>query len=574
MNFEDIILEEEQRELFLQIAEIIKSIPRENRSPMIEANSKDGTCLIMPKNNKKSNIKGFASGDLEILADAGLLRVGFGSKGSKTFTITPTGFKYYEWLLEKQEKLLKRDEIKPSNLPDLNKFPSSLREVLIRVDSLKKDIDALLPVKDKYIEKFESKVRLEWNYHSNKLEGNELNYGETRELLYHDKTSGKALKDHREIIGHDEAITYVEDRVENGEIITEKFIRELNKKILNEPYEKEAITENGEQTTKTIHPGRYKSTPNHVKTKTGDVFKFAEPHEVPHKMNKLIEWYREIELYPLIKASQLHYRFVNIHPFDDGNGRVARLLMNYCLMEFGFPPIVIKTEQKDEYYSCLRKADAGDLNPLFTFLGGCLIDSFEMYISAAKGEDINEYADLNKRLKVFDKTLSQDEQEEIRYKKSDEFLEKRFNDSIWPLFEKFSLMLEDFYRYFTERELKYVINQTTYSKNLELDGVKSKFEKAINNDENLRNIGLEIRLNGFKKGGLRPLNTSRKVQIEFQDYLYVVNPKQRGNEKIPTIKKLYHQTLEDDIEWFVYQIGSNLLDQLEQHYEQIKNGNN
>jgi hypothetical protein len=129
--------------------------------------------------------------------------------------------------------------------------------------------------------------------------------------------------------------------------------------------------------------------------------------------------------------------------------------------------------------------------------------------------------------------------------------------------------MEKFYRYFTDQELRYTINQTTYSENIELDGVKSKFKEAITNEENLRTIGLEIRLNGFKKGGLHPLNISRKIQVEFQDYLYIVNPKQRGNEKMPTIRRLFHQTLEDDIEWFVYQVGTDLMDQLEEHYEQL-----
>ena len=105
MNFDQIILEPEQQDLFIKMVEMIRSVPRENRSPMIEANSSDGTCLIMPK----GEIEGFAHGDPDALASAGLLRMDYGSR-SKRYTILPIGFKYYEWLIKQQGKPVERIE--------------------------------------------------------------------------------------------------------------------------------------------------------------------------------------------------------------------------------------------------------------------------------------------------------------------------------------------------------------------------------------------------------------------------------------------------------------------------------
>lgn len=106
MNFDHIILEPEQQDLFIMMVEMIRSEPRENRSPMIEANSFDGTCLIMPK----GEIKGYAHGDPDALAYAGLLSMDYGSSGSKRYTISPIGFKYYEWLMKQQGKPVDRIE--------------------------------------------------------------------------------------------------------------------------------------------------------------------------------------------------------------------------------------------------------------------------------------------------------------------------------------------------------------------------------------------------------------------------------------------------------------------------------
>lgn len=222
-------------------------------------------------------------------------------------------------------------------------------EPIAKAESLKEVLDDLRPLSKEQEAIIMHKFRLDWNYNSNNLEGNSLSYGETKALLLHGITAqGKPLKDHFEITGHNEAIKWVEDLVRGEHPLTENFIRELHTLLLKSPYEVKAITSDGQPTTRRIAIGQYKTAPNHVRTKTGEIFRFATPEETPAKMHDLIQWYRdrseEPDVNPILLAAEFHYRFIRIHPFDDGNGRTARILMNFILMKFGYPPAIIKTE--------------------------------------------------------------------------------------------------------------------------------------------------------------------------------------------------------------------------------------
>lgn len=247
------------------------------------------------------------------------------------------------------------------------------------------------------------KFRLDWDYHSNHLEGNSLTYGEAKALILFGITAqSKPLKDHFEITGHDEAIKWVTDIVKENYPLTETFIRELHVLLLKSPYEVDAITPDGQPTKKKVEVGKYKSFPNHVKTRTGEIFRFATPEETPAKMQDLIEWYRakkdSPEVNPVILAAEFHYRFILIHPFDDGNGRIARILMNFILMQFGYPSVIIKSDDKGNYFSALQQADNRIIEPFFEYIAQNLVRSLEIMIAGAKGENIEEPDDLDKEL--------------------------------------------------------------------------------------------------------------------------------------------------------------------------------
>lgn len=281
---------------------------------------------------------------------------------------------------------------------------------IIRAIERKAELDKLRPLSVADEQRIMQKFRLDWNYHSNHLEGNTLTYGETKALVLFGLTAqGKPLKDHLEIEGHNEAILWIIDVIKEDRPLNEQFIRSLHQLILKENYFVDAITADGQPTRKEIHVGKYKTTPNHVKTKKGEIFHFATPEETPAKMNELIDWYiaesERDDIEPILLASEFHYRFVRIHPFDDGNGRTARLLMNFILMKFGYPPVIIKTEDKGNYFNVLQLADAGQFEQFAEYIAQNLIHSLTLMIKGAKGESIEEEDDLKKELSLLKSKL-------------------------------------------------------------------------------------------------------------------------------------------------------------------------
>ena len=250
------------------------------------------------------------------------------------------------------------------------------------------------------------KLRLEWNYNSNHIEGNTLTYHETELLLIHGRTAGgHPMRDYEEMKAHDVAIGYTRSLAGEEQVIGESDIRQLNKIILKEPFLKYAETPDGQPTQKRIVPGQYKTQPNHVRTATGELHRFAEPEETPILMQ---EWTRDFRrdlersAYPLpLFLAESHWSFIHIHPFDDGNGRTARLLTNYALLRNNLPPIVIKSDDRDRYISGLQNADLGRILPLAEFMLENVSWSIELAIRAAKGESIREPDDMDKEMELF-----------------------------------------------------------------------------------------------------------------------------------------------------------------------------
>lgn len=275
--------------------------------------------------------------------------------------------------------------------------------VIDQTIQLKLELDQLRPLSKEDEQRIMQKFRLDWNYHSNHLEGNSLTYGETKALILFGLTAqGKPLKDHFEITGHNEAIKWIEDVVKKKRPLTEQFIRELHKLLLKEPYEVDAITPDGKPTKRLIKVGQYKTEPNHVLTKTGEIFRFASPEETPAKMHDLMEWFKEQAMkedtIPVLLAAEFHYRFIRIHPFDDGNGRTARILMNFILMQSGYPPVIIRTDDKENYFANLRLADAGQITPFIEHIASNLNHSLSLMIRGAKGEEIEDADDVDKEI--------------------------------------------------------------------------------------------------------------------------------------------------------------------------------
>ncbi|MXX69433.1 MAG: Fic family protein [Gemmatimonadales bacterium] len=250
------------------------------------------------------------------------------------------------------------------------------------------------------------KLRLEWNYNSNHIEGNTLTYDETVLLLLHDQVAGShPMRDYEEMKAHNVAIELVRQLSTAEQPLTEADIRELNRKLLKEPFWKTAETPDGGTTRKRIEPGKYKTQPNHVRTRTGGLHRFAEPEETPARME---EWVRRLRSdldrtdYPLPEfLAESHWSFANIHPFDDGNGRTARLITNYILLRKDLLPIVIRSADRDRYLAALRQADAGNGRPLADFMLAQVMWSLDLGIRAARGEPIDDPEDFDKEVSLF-----------------------------------------------------------------------------------------------------------------------------------------------------------------------------
>jgi Fic family protein len=295
----------------------------------------------------------------------------------------------------------------------------NLSSTIKQIDSLKKEADALKPVKPEFEQKFWDKYRLEFNYNSNHIEGNTLTYGHTQLLLLFDKVGGDyTLRELEEMKAHDVALRFVKEAaLDPQHILTEKFIKEINQTILVRQYFKEAITEDGQPTRRLIEPGQYKKHSNSVRLENGEIFRYASPEETPAQMGDFIEWVRKEEenkeLHPVQLAALVHYRFVRIHPFDDSNGRTSRLLMNYFLMRYGYAPLVIESADKKNYLTALNRADVGDIEAFVQYISRLAIKWQSKYVKAIKGEEIEDDDDLKKDIALLKREVGQKKQFKI-----------------------------------------------------------------------------------------------------------------------------------------------------------------
>jgi Fic family protein len=324
-------------------------------------------------------------------------------------------------------------------------------DIFKELDGLKKQIDELRPLPEDVEGRVMQKLRLDWNYHSNAIEGNRLNYGETVAFLMEGITAkGKPLKDHLDIRGHNEAINFLLSIVKDTRPLSEADIRSLHKMILVEPYTVKAKTEDGQPTTKRITLGEYKVLPNHVKTSTGEIHYYASPKETPIKMQELMSWYSEAstkkDIHPIVVAALFHHKFVEIHPFDDGNGRLSRILMNLITMRNDFPPVIIRNDDRQNYYALLSRADNGDVWPFIEYITERLQISLQLFLKAAKGENIEEDEDVDKEITLFQMEL--ENRIVVKTKRTQTQVKFIISESIIPLIKKVANKISEFEAYF------------------------------------------------------------------------------------------------------------------------------
>lgn len=221
----------------------------------------------------------------------------------------------------------------------------------------------MLPLSEKDRGRLSRRFTVDFNYNSNHIEGNTLTYGQTEILLLFGKVIGEAdVRDVQEMTASNVGLKMMTEEADVKEMpLTQNFIRTLHKTLLREDYTVYRSLPGGMQTSYTVHAGQYKTRPNSVITRYGDRFEYASPEETAGLMTDLVDWYNAAEaegkLSPVELAALFHYRFIRIHPFEDGNGRIARLMMNFILHRHSYPMIVVRSRRKSEYLEALHQTD-------------------------------------------------------------------------------------------------------------------------------------------------------------------------------------------------------------------------
>ena len=438
-----------------------------------------------------------------------------------------------------------------------------VKKTLNKIDALKLELDTYRPLDEIQEKRIFQKFRLDWNYHSSKIEGNALTYGETKGLLLFGITAqGKPLRDHFEITGHNEAIDYIVEVIREDRPITESFIRELHELLLKETHKIKSVNKSNQEVVRIIEIGKYKKTPNHVKTNTGEVFYFASPEETPAKMQHLMDWFKkelsENNTHPLVLAAEFHYRFITIHPFDDGNGRMARLLMNLTLMAKGFPPVIIKEKDKENYFAALRQADAGVLGGFVNYIGQNLIHSLDIMIKGAKGESIEDEDDIDKEIALFKKSLEGKGKITI-------LTEEIFNDliisSFKPLIEKTKSKLNKFNELFLTIKDEIQLRGYDTPSSHDLSKSFSDLSTALGyiSIKRLKNLFFIRYFKYFNIRGKEAFTIHTTVGIGFKQVYFFIETKDFR------IKKYYSEQLtEEEINNIANQAAKSVLEEIKQ----------
>jgi Fic family protein len=236
-----------------------------------------------------------------------------------------------------------------------------------RIIAKKVQLDSDRPLSENVVKRLHHNMEIEYTYNSNAIEGNTLTLRETQLVIRDGMTiSGKSLNEHLEAKNHPKAIEYIEGLLDHE--LTEDIVLRVHDIIFSDIFE---------------NAGNYRNAQVYIE---GSDYMPPPAFEVPVLMKQLLDWLRRNpeELRPIEIAAVFHHRFVSIHPFDDGNGRIARLLTNLLLIKHGYPLTVIRSIDRRRYYDTLRKADKGDLKPFVNFIARCVEQSLDLYLTALK----------------------------------------------------------------------------------------------------------------------------------------------------------------------------------------------
>ncbi len=265
-----------------------------------------------------------------------------------------------------------------------------------RILEKKKIVGSFRPFDKMQLKKLKEDFIVEYVYDSTSIEGNTLTLNETRLVLQEGITiGGKSLREHLDVTNQKEAMGWIEDLTKKKRKINEADILTLHKLTLK------GISD--------YWAGKYKTSQNRI---VGSKLKTTPPYKVTGEMRSLLtsinrnsKKYNPIEL-----AAYAHHELVRIHPFVDGNGRVARLLCNLILMSKGYVPMIIRNRDRKKYFDVLEKAHFGDLEKFVNFIGLMEEEALMRYINAlqktTKKNELLPLSEISKGSKYSQEYLS------------------------------------------------------------------------------------------------------------------------------------------------------------------------
>ncbi|HRP88459.1 MAG TPA: Fic family protein [Edaphocola sp.] len=251
-----------------------------------------------------------------------------------------------------------------------------------RLRQKKAVLDSMRPIPAIALKSIKESITLEWTYNSNSIEGNTLTLQETKMVVEEGFTiRGKSLKEHFEAVNHQEAIEYVEELAHPEYKLSEKDILAIHFLIL--------------QKIEKDYAGLFRNSGVRI---SGANYTPPSALKVVEFVAELLKWVNISDKDMLIKAVIFHHRFVWIHPFFDGNGRTARLLLNLLLMKEGYPPAIILKNDRKKYYDALNLANEGDYSKLMLLVFQAMERSLNIYLGALNN-NFDEFQDISDIIK-------------------------------------------------------------------------------------------------------------------------------------------------------------------------------
>lgn len=258
----------------------------------------------------------------------------------------------------------------------------------------KKELDKYRPLNKAIVNRLREQFLVEWTYNSNAIEGNTLTLQETELVLRNGITVGnKSLNEHFEVINHKAGIDFIYKAIQKKTKLSRTLILNLHELILMKIDDENA--------------GVFRRTQVRI---LGSRHIPPNPLKINSLIEEMVSWY--YENYPRMSVPELaawiHFKFVHIHPFIDGNGRTARLLMNLVLMQHGYPPAVILYLDRKKYYRVLREADVEKFDSFMDFIGRAIERSLLIYLQAVtpvKPNSKQGYISLNEATKYCDYSM-------------------------------------------------------------------------------------------------------------------------------------------------------------------------